>query len=213
MVRKLYNNPFEVINKSMPILLLNDIPEVDGADDAYIRRANYISYDRSSLTTITDDNENYFVADNTIDDFINDEYIINSYVYLICCKYSNSCIKRLPRPENVISISKQMSGYNDSNEEYFKNNYKITDANIIEQWITTDKNDKGIWGVKWSLVGYDYIECSKMYKKYLDDGYNSSNIILGKKLRKLGIIVSTKKIGSRSCNVFIGITDNFDDDE
>ena len=83
MVRKLYNNPFEVINKSMPILLLNDIPEVDGADDAYIRRANYISYDRSSLTNITSDNDNYFVADNTIDDFINDMYIINSYVYLI----------------------------------------------------------------------------------------------------------------------------------
>jgi hypothetical protein len=124
MVRKLYVNPFEVINKSMPILLLNDIPEVDGADDAYIRRANYISYDRSSLTTI-DDNENYFVADNTIDDFIDDPYIIDSYVYLICRKYANSCINRLPRPESVISISKQMSGYNDSNEEYFENNYNI----------------------------------------------------------------------------------------
>jgi hypothetical protein len=48
----------------------------------------------------------------------------------------------MPRPKNVISISKQMSGYNDSNEEYFKNNYKITDAEIIKTWITTEKNDK-----------------------------------------------------------------------
>ena len=212
MVRKLYNNPFEVINKSMPILLLNDIPEVDGADDAYIRRANYITYDRSSLTTISNDNENYFVADNTIDDFINDSYIINSYVYLICRKYSKSCINKLSRPDTVISISKQMSGYNDSNEEYFKNNYKITDADIIENWISTDKKEKGVWGVKWSLIGNNDIECSKLYKKHLDDGFNGSNVIFGKKLRKMGIIVATKKINGRSSNVFIGITDNLDDE-
>ena len=208
MVRKLYINPFEVINKSMPILLLNDIPEVDGADDAYIRRANYISYDRSSLTTITDDNENYFVADNTIDDFINDSYIIDSYVYLMCRKYAKSCVNRLSRPENVVSVSKQMSGYNDSNDEYFRNNYKITDADIIQDWILEDKNEKGVWLLKWNSVGDNYIECSKIYKKYLDDGFSGSSVLFGKKLKKMGIIVGNRKINNKSVNVYVGITDN-----
>ncbi len=94
MVRKLYMNSFEVIDKCMPILLLNDIPEVDGADEAYIKRANYISYDRSSSTTITSDNENLFVSDDKIDDLINDEYIIDIYVYFICLHYAESCVSK-----------------------------------------------------------------------------------------------------------------------
>lgn len=208
MIRKLYVNPYAVINKSMPILLLNDIPEVNGVDDAYIKRANYITYDRCSSTLINDDNDTHFVADDKIDDFINEPYIIDSYVYLICIHYKNSIENRLIRPECVITISKQMSGYNDNNEEYFRNNYKITDAKTIESWIIEEKNNKGVWRVDWSLVNENYIECSKMYKTYLESGYSGSNILFGKKLFKIGIISSVKKINGRSNNVYVGITDN-----
>lgn len=208
MVRRLFKNPMPVINKSMPLLLLNDIPEVDGADDAYIRRANYIEYDRSSSTIITNDNDTFFVADDTIDDFINEPYIIDSYVSLMCRKYAKSCSFKLERPKCVASISKQMSGYNDSNDEYFTSNYTLIDADTIKTWIKTDKNDKGIWLVYWGKVGDYYIECSKMYKKYLDDGFTGSRILFGKKLFKMGIIVSQKKINGKCNNVYVGITDD-----
>ena len=208
MVRRLFKNPMSVINKSMPLLLLNDIPEVDGADDAYIRRANYIEYDRSSSNTITTDNDTFFVADNTIDDFINDPYIIDSYVSLMCRKYAKSCRSKLERPKCVVSISKQMSGYNDSNDEYFTTNYTLIDADTIKTWIKSDRNDKGICLVDWDKVGDNYIECSKMYKKYLDDGFTGSRILFGKKLFKMGIIVSTKKVNGKAVNVYVGITDD-----
>jgi len=92
----------------MPFILLNDIPEVNGADDAYIKRANYITYDRSSSTLLTEDNDIFFVADNTIDDFINTPYIYDSYVYLICKHYKKSCNDKIVRPECVVSTSKIM---------------------------------------------------------------------------------------------------------
>jgi hypothetical protein len=212
MVRKLYHNPIDVVNKSMPILLLNDIPEVNGADEAYIKRANYITYDRCSNTKIKEDNQDYFVADDKIDDFINEPYIIDSYVYLICKHYKNSVENRLERPECVVTVSKQMSGFNESNDEYFKNNYIFTDAETIESWIIEGKNDKGIHRVDWGLVQHNFMECSKVYNKYLADGLTGSRILVGKKLIKMGIISSTKKVNGKSLNVYVGMTDNVADE-
>ncbi len=65
-VRKLYNDPIEVINKLMPMLMANDLPQTIGVDDAYIKRANYILYDRTSKADIIEDNELYFKADEPI---------------------------------------------------------------------------------------------------------------------------------------------------
>ena len=73
-------------------------------------------YDRCSNTKIKEDNQDCFVADDKIDDFINEPYVIDSYVYLICKHYKNSIENRLERPECVVTISKQMSGFNECNE-------------------------------------------------------------------------------------------------
>ena len=206
-IRELYCNPISVINKSMPILLLNDIPEVNGVDEAYINRANYITYDRCSSTSINEDNDMYFKANDNIDDFINDNYIIDSYVFLICKHYKNSIINRLDRPDCVKTISKEMSGFNDCNDDYFKSNYKITDTAIINSWIIEEKNTKGICRVNWDLVGDNFIECSKVYKTYLSNGFLGSKISLGKKLINIGIISSTKYINGLTVYVYVGITD------
>ena len=37
----------------MPMLMVNDLPHTIGVDDAYIKRANYIMYDRTSKTVIS----------------------------------------------------------------------------------------------------------------------------------------------------------------
>ena len=212
-VRKLYVNPFNIVNKSMPFLLLNDIPEVDGSDEAYIRRANYITYDRSSMKNLSEDNDSYFVADDDIDDFIKDSYIIDSYVYLICNHYKNSVNRRLERPESVIKISKEMSGFSSNNDEYFYNNYSFISKDIIESWIFQEKNEKGVYIVHWDKVGNNFIECSKVYNKYLMDGLIGSKINIGKKLINMGVITSVKRINGKSCNVYIGMSDNLINEE
>jgi hypothetical protein len=47
-----------------------------------------------------------------------------------------------------------------------------------------------------------------MYKKYLDDGFTGSRVLFGKKLLKMGIIVSTKKVNGKVVSVYVGITDD-----
>ena len=63
------------------MLMINDLPQT--IDEAYLKRANYITYDRSSKVDILEDNELYFKADDSIKDFIRDPYIIDSFVYLL----------------------------------------------------------------------------------------------------------------------------------
>ena len=205
-VRKLYKDPIEVINKCMPMLMVNDLPQTIGVDDAYITRANYITYDRSSKIDIDEDNEIYFKADETIKDFIRDYYIVDSFIYLLCTKYSNSCNEKMKRPASVISITKEMSGYNESgNSSYFKENFNITNDTEIKTWIKTEKNDKGICLVHWDKIANNFIECNELYSLYLKAGYTSSKVAMGKKLAAIGIISSVKKIDGRSVNVYIGI--------
>ena len=205
-VRKLYKDPIEVINKCMPMLMVNDLPQTIGVDEAYIKRANYITYDRSSKVDILDDNELYFKADDSIKDFIRDPYIIDSFIYLLCSQYSKSCISKLSRPESVEYITKEMSGFNDSgNASYFKDNYKIAEENEIKTWIKQEKNNKGVWLVHWDLVDNFYIECNELYMNYLKSGFSCSKVAMSKKLNSLGIISGSKKIDGRAVNVYIGI--------
>ena len=88
-----------------------------------------------------------------------------------------------------------------------KSNYKITDTAIINSWIIEEKNTKGICRVNWDLVDDNFIECSKVYKTYLSNGFLGSKISLGKKLINIGIISSTKYINGLTVYVYVGITD------
>ena len=107
---------------------------------------------------------------------------------------------------------KEMSGFNDSNDEYFYSNYKISESSIIESWIVEEKNIKGMYRVDWGLVGENYIENSKVYTKYLSNGFSGSKINLGKKLFKLGILPSQKTINGLNHTVYVGITDKISAD-
>jgi hypothetical protein len=165
------------------------------------------------MKNLSEDNDSYFVADDDIDDFIKDSYIIDSYVYLICNHYKNSVNRRLERPESVIKISKEMSGFSSNNDEYFYNNYSFISKDIIESWIFQEKNEKGVYIVHWDKVGNNFIECSKVYNKYLMDGLIGSKINIGKKLINMGVITSVKRINGKSCNVYIGMSDNLINEE
>lgn len=206
-IRKLYKDPMEVPNKSTPILLVNDLPPTIGVDEAYIKRANYIAYDRSSSTEIETDNELFFKADNTINDFINDPYIINSYIYIICNAYAKSCINKMPRPESVIHTSKEFSGFNDTGADYFNENYKIFDIKTINSWVKTPCNDKGVWIVDWELVKDNYIEINALYSNYIKNGFTTSKVAVGKMLKQKGVVVANKKINGKSVNLYVGIRD------
>ncbi len=117
--------------------------------------------------------------------------------------------------ENINTITDEIDNIDNTDDiyEFLKDNYKISNAKTIQSWIIEEKNEKGVWRVDWSLVGNNYIECSKIYSSYLYDGMLGSKILLGKKLKKMGIIVGNKNTNSRSVNVYIGISDNIKENE
>ena len=65
----------------------------------------------------------------------------------------------------------------------------------------------------WELVKHNFIECSKVYNKYLADGLTGSKILVVKKLMKMGIITGNKKMNGKSLNVYVGMTDSVAEEE
>ncbi len=53
-------------------------------------------------------------------------YIIDSFIYLISCRYSKSCIYKMVRPESVLYMTKKISGLMKMvMQTIFKKNFKL----------------------------------------------------------------------------------------
>ena len=68
--RKLHENAIKVCMYALVLILANDAPPVDNPDDAYIDRANYLQFDRSSSAEVTETDAFHFPQDKTIDSYI-----------------------------------------------------------------------------------------------------------------------------------------------
>ena len=211
-VRQIYMTEMSIVNKSRPFFLLNAVPSTQGVDEAYIERANYIEYDRSSKEGITSDNAIFFQRDKSIDDFVKDEYIADSFIYLICKHYTDSCTKMIPKPDCVITTTNDATGYNDANN-YFEENYKISDPDVIQTFIKQGKNANGIYLVHWDKVDNNFITQQKVFEKYLQSGDTTTKLDLTKKLARKGIIVAERKVLGRNLKHYIGMREYTDEEK
>ena len=202
--RQVYMKPMVVVNKSRPFFLLNQVPCTNGVDKPYIERANYIEYDRSSKEGITSDNDVFFQRDDTIKDFVKDAYIVDSFIYLICKHYAHSCTNMIPKPDCVITTTNEATGFNNA-ENYFEDNYKILDVDVIKSYVTRGKDKNGIYTVDLDKVKDNWITQQKVFEKYLQDGNTITKSALTKKLASKGIIVAVKKVMGKTCTCYMGM--------
>jgi phage/plasmid-associated DNA primase len=216
--RQIYLTEMETVNKSRPFFLLNDIPSTQGVDDAYIKRANYIEYDRSSKPNLTCDDDMFFQQDDSIDDFVNDIFTIDSFIYLICKYYAESCSNMIPKPDCVIATTNERTGYNNANS-YFEDNYSVCKADDVKKYVKKDKNDKGLWTVNWKTMeedSFDYfIKLDDMYTEYINSGNSCTKTEFTKRVRKQfpHVVVTVRKIYSKTVTCYVGIRKQRDNDE
>jgi hypothetical protein len=180
-MRDLYKQSGTVINKSLIVGCLNDLLEIDPADEAVIGRVSCITADRSSSKTIKIDNEKFFVADNTIENFINDINRQNELIALLCNRY---IIPIMDRPNCVKSETMEYVGSEESGDKWLKMNYEYNLEYI--NWKTNCEWDCSKYGNWW--ISFDSI-----YKHYLLDGNSSSKTNFGKMLNDYSDSAMIKK--------------------
>lgn len=204
--RKCFKDERTIINKSTMFMHVNDIPVTEGADEAYIVRANYITYDRSSLTDLEVPSDMYFRADPSVNDFVNRVDVANALTQMMCLRYKASKDNKMARPASVVHVSKEMSGFNDTDiQKFLQDNYVVTVLHTVKSWVVGGKNERGLFLVDWRQVGDNYVTFDLLYEAYLKQGNTISVHSFGRKLSTIGYVKTIKKIDGKTCYVIVGI--------
>jgi phage/plasmid-associated DNA primase len=219
--RVLKENPINVINQATMFILCNDIPEIVPADDAVLNRACYTEMDRSASSKITEDNANFFVADDKVKNlYVLRPDVHNAFIGLMCAWYQGKPVK----PECIERESKQRIGQGLNLEEWLSEcfeTYEDTDSSIPGSIVDGQKIPLKRWyegmmvgdafttsGVK---MGDFYIPFNDVYEKY-NERVPISSTRFSKKLSVMGYLTMTMKIKKKSVKVLVGIK-AIDDEE
>jgi hypothetical protein len=203
-VRRLFENEITIVNKAGLCIFVNDAPPVSAVDAAYLSRANYITFDRSSDPSIVVDDEFNFVADASIQAFVSDIEVADAFIALMCSHYATSVDNGLlSRPECVAHQSRELSGAGEANEEWFKNNYRFY---ADEMNLTVKDSLVKLDGcVDWEKADGWFMQFDTLYDFYMKSGNTVSKTKLGSMFKKMSLVCAVKKIKGRSCRVIIGI--------
>jgi len=196
--RLLGSNSIKIVNKANICIMVNDIPHVSPVSEPYLDRANYIQMDRGSSKNITEDNENEFVADNSINDFCRSVYTGNAFVDLMCDFYKQSVQNGLkPKPESVLHKTRELSGAGESGSDWIKERYDVHENPKL-----FEKNDGKI---DWKIAEGWFLHFDTVYSIYLDTGSKISKTRFGLELKKMGLLTGDKKIKGKKRVVIIGL--------
>ena len=150
-MRKLYGQPVLVKNRANIMVLVNDIPEVSPADNAYLKRANYFVFDRTSSDKVTEDNDRYFVSDPSIkSEFIHQPEVWDAFIYLMCKYYKESLESPLQRPESMVVQAKEISGACHNNTDWIYENFHVFEGDR-DNWF----NEDGV--IQWKNIPEEYV--------------------------------------------------------
>lgn len=209
-MRLLNTNAITSANHSTPVFLCNDTPEVAGIDRAYLERANYVMADRTSGKDITEDTDQLFVGDSSINLIERDIEIMDGMIALMCERYKKTIDKGLmPRPDFVVAETIERTGANDTGEAWFKNNFQL--YRDIHKGVDMDKEFKkpdGGWD--WEKLKDDdgdwFMRTDTLYNWYMDDiGSISKKAFSTMLSMSFKLKHGIKKIDRKTINVWIGI--------
>lgn len=191
--RQMYQKAVVFKNKAGIILLLNDIPHISPADEAFLKRALYIECSRTSSSEIAEDTESHFVADPNIKNYVVEPKTSAAFLALMCELYRESCEAPIPRPTCVIEASKERSGANTQGESWVCDNYEIYEGDLEELKLGDGR------GYDWEGKAAGWcVSVDAMYDFYQKSGTVTRGGF-GKLLKKAGLdIVQRKTRGKKS---------------
>jgi phage/plasmid-associated DNA primase len=204
--RNLFENSLEFINKSMLMILVNDIPHIDKKDDdAYIDRACYITFDKSSKLITDDDYDGdiHFEKDNSIEEYVNNIDTCNAFIKFICDEYRKPLIKK---PDIVQNDTQEITGNADVNIKKWliEHGYKI--HSDWKKWRIGNDD-------RYENYGKYYVIFDELYNEYKLDNPISKNKF-GRDLSKI-CGLTRKRINNQTIIIRIGIykDDNSSEEE
>lgn len=210
--RKLHQNAIKVAIYAMMLILANDAPPVDNADDAYIDRANYLQFDRSSSADVTETDASHFPQDKTLDSYIKTGIVKDGFIALMSEYYQYTLTNGLtPKPDFVNDQIKAFIGATENGSQWLDERYEIL-TNVEE----FKKKDGGWDWEKLELQGklsgnrkpfYEVTEY--IYKEYINDGYSDSSAKFGRMLTNKGVGLGQKKINGINKKVRVGIRSSY----
>ena len=196
--RLLSQNAITVVNKANICICVNDIPVVTPVSDAYLTRANYIEFDRTSSKKAKQDDAHVFVADNTIVDFCQDIDTADAFVDLMCDYFKRSEEHGLAeQPETVKHKTREYSGVENSDLQWVRDRYTIH-----ENPSTFIKRDGSF---DWDACDGWYIQFNTLHSFFMESGNTISKTRFGRELKKIGVLQGVKKIMGSTKKIVVGI--------
>jgi len=177
--RDVYQTTIQFIVKCFIFAVMNDVCEIDPADDAMISRLNIFMADRQSKKGITEINDLYFPAKTPeiIEKYINDPDTWNAFIQLLCKHYS------LPveKPDCVKKDTTESSGADE----------------LSKVWITE----------RYELDPDGSVAFKQVYQQFLGSGNTMSKIKFSKWLKTLGFLTAEKSIKNIKETYILGFSE------
>jgi len=211
-VRKLYMNQIQVIIKAFVVLLVNDIPQVTGTEfKSYVTRANYVTFDRSSSSDVTEADDVFFPADETIKDYIERVDVMDGFIALICERYAASEKDgKMAKPECVKQDTEQMIGVPKCLREWLADRYEFyvnsaTPTNDVVKDFTGKQDAKKRWTFDKERVGKWMVSYKSAYDWYVENAEQISQNKFTQELKKVGVFKSEVTEDGRKRERIVGL--------
>jgi ABC-type oligopeptide transport system ATPase subunit len=164
--RDVYQTTIQFIVKSFIFAVMNDVCEIDPADDAMISRLNIFMADRQSKKGISEMDDLYFPAKSPeiIEKYINDPDTLNQFIQLLCKHY----VLPVEKPDCVKKDTTESSGADE----------------LSKVWITQ----------RYELDTNGFISYKQVYQEFLGSGNTMSKIKFTKWLKSMGFLTDNKTI-------------------
>lgn len=181
--RDVYQSTIQFIVKCFIFAVMNDVCEIDPADDALISRLNIFMADRQSKKGITEMDDLYFPAKSpeNIEKYINDPDTWNAFIQLMCKHY----ILPVEKPDSVKKDTTESSGAGE----------------LSKVWITE----------RYELDPDGFVSFKQVYQQFLGSGNTMSKIKFSKWLKCMGFLCQEKSINHTTETFVLGFKNKIDE--
>ena len=191
-MRDLYQPQIKCPNQATMIMLANDLPKVNPADDALLDRFSIVEFDRSASSKIKEDNETHFVGDDSIDSFVERIDVCDAFICLLCIYYAET-IKEgksvlMPKPDCVISAThERATDGGGSLEDWLWKRYEKYSGDVVQDFGNGKISTKGEPLFDKAKVKDWYVTFRSIHDEWGADGNKVTTTEFGRQLKRLGL--------------------------
>jgi len=174
-------------NLAFVFMLANDVPAFEPFDKAVEKRANHIEFDRASSSTIKVYTDKEFVADTSMDDWVQRPEVGDAFIAVLCNSYAASLESRMPKPDYVVkAVQERGTDGRGTLKDWLTSKYKFYSGPITD-FHSGEFSADGEPLFDGEKVGNWKVPFDWLFQDWTGEGNRGSKINFGKKLTELGL--------------------------